>query len=54
MLNGQSKTHILAEFPLKTWAKHFPLVLGAQGPITSAKKAETYPTYDITHEKPKT
>jgi len=42
MLEGQSKaqwTWILASFPLKTWAKYFPLAVGAQGPISWAKTA---------------
>jgi len=33
------KTKILALFALKTSTKYFPLAVGAQGPITPAKKA---------------
>jgi len=49
--SNAQKTRILVKFPLKIWVKQFPLAVGAQGPVTSAKKAYTYPTYDVSHKK---
>ena len=31
--------------------KYFILAVRAQGPMTSTKKTQTYPTYDVTHKK---
>jgi len=33
--------------------KKLALAVGAQGSMTSAKNAQTYPTYDVTHKKTK-
>ena len=43
---------MLAQFPLKTWAKYFRLAVGPRSGTSSQKWPKTYLTYDITHIKP--
>jgi len=37
----------------KNLSQKLALVVGAHGPMTSAKNALTYPTYDVNHKKTK-
>ena len=54
--SNAQKTRILVKFPLKIWVKQFPLAVGAQGPVTSAKRPTPTPlmTSPTKNSKPKT